>query len=235
MEETRSSDENNNGPQQPSTKKPRKDPEEVGSSAFDSLPIELTQTIIQAVDVTSVAVCRLVCKQWRLWFLERKPPKKEQLCARLALLGRLTVLRWVRENGCPWDAFACSGAARGGHLSALQWARANGCPWDTETCAQAAAGGHLSVLQWARANGCPWSQETCAMAGGRHLSMLQWARANGCPCCARYPKSESKVFKVKAFTITLEFPLAIVMGGSYSLCCRICIVCLHPKDSVVLW
>ena len=51
-------------------------------------------------------------------------------------------------------------AAFGGHLEVLKWARENDCPWDEETCAGAAAHGHLEVLKWARANGCPWGEHT---------------------------------------------------------------------------
>jgi hypothetical protein len=40
----------------------------------------------------------------------------------------------------------------GGHLEILKWARENGCPWNELTCASAARGGHLTVLKWAREN-----------------------------------------------------------------------------------
>jgi hypothetical protein len=44
--------------------------------------------------------------------------------------GHLEVLKWLREEGCPWDADACACAARGGgQMEVLRWARANGCPW----------------------------------------------------------------------------------------------------------
>ena len=46
-------------------------------------------------------------------------------------------------------------AAGGGHLEVLKWGRENGCPWDKDTCACAAIGGHLEVLKWLRENGCP--------------------------------------------------------------------------------
>ena len=42
--------------------------------------------------------------------------------------GHLEVLRWLRENGCPWDFTTCSSAAKNGHLEVLQWACENGCP-----------------------------------------------------------------------------------------------------------
>ena len=46
----------------------------------------------------------------------------------------------------------------------LKWARENGCPWDWETCASAAERGHLEVLKWARENGCPWDEDTRLLA-----------------------------------------------------------------------
>jgi hypothetical protein len=48
-------------------------------------------------------------------------------------------------------------AALNGHLSVLRWCRANGCPWDASTCANAAKNGHLGLLHWCRANGCPYT------------------------------------------------------------------------------
>ena len=69
--------------------------------------------------------------------------------------GRLEIMRWLRRNGCPWDAWTCAVLAEGAHLEALRWARENGCPWDARTIAAAEAGGHDDVLRWARDNGCP--------------------------------------------------------------------------------
>jgi hypothetical protein len=63
------------------------------------------------------------------------------------------VLKWARENGCPWDSWTCEKAAKGGHLEVLQWAHENGCPWDEKTCRYAAEGGHLEVLKYLRENG----------------------------------------------------------------------------------
>jgi len=115
---------------------------------------------------------------------ERLPVGRET-CANAAEGGHLEVLKWARENGCPWDERTCANAAEGGHLEVLKWARENGCPWDEgrartrrgrpprgaevgarerlpvgrgRTCANAAKGGHLEVLKWARENGCPWDE-----------------------------------------------------------------------------
>ncbi len=77
------------------------------------------------------------------------------------------MLRWLRANGCPWNADVCAAAAEGGHFSLLKWARAEGCPWDERVCNQAASNGRLGMLVWARENGgeaCPWSERTYEMA-----------------------------------------------------------------------
>ena len=63
---------------------------------------------------------------------------------RAAKGGHLKVLKWARENDCPWDG-TCMCAAKGGHLKVLKWARENDCPWNKWTCADAAIGGHLEV------------------------------------------------------------------------------------------
>ena len=94
--------------------------------------------------------------------------RKKDLCEDAARGGHLDVLKWARENDCPWDKWTCAFAAEGGHLEILKWARENGCPWDEGTCSYAAYGGHLDVLQWARANGCPWDEIS------RRLATEQW-------------------------------------------------------------
>jgi hypothetical protein len=76
------------------------------------------------------------------------------------------VLKWARENDCPWDEETCACAAKGGHLEVLKWVRENDCPWDEWTCAWAALGGHLEVLNVLRENDCPWDEDTCAGRGG---------------------------------------------------------------------
>ena len=43
-------------------------------------------------------------------------------------------LRGLLEN----DNYLCPAAAKGGHLEVLKWLRENGCPWDEETCRYAA-------------------------------------------------------------------------------------------------
>ncbi|CAB9528076.1 ankyrin repeat protein [Seminavis robusta] len=107
-------------------------------------------------------------------------PMSMGTCKNAASAGHLEILKWARENGCPWDWRTCRRAAGYGHLEVLKWARENGCPWDDYTCSQAAKTGHLEILKWARENGCPWNERTCYnAANGGHLEVLKWARENG--------------------------------------------------------
>ena len=80
---------------------------------------------------------------------------KEDILGVPTFVRSVALLRWARENGCPWDERTCAAAAAAGNLEVLQWAREHGCPWDKETCGAAAKGGHVEVLQWALENSCP--------------------------------------------------------------------------------
>lgn len=83
-------------------------------------------------------------------------PTCADYCSSVAMVGRLDILKWARENGCPWnEKRCCYKAARNGHLNVLQWATENNYQWDLKTSYKASKGGHLNVLQWAIDNGCP--------------------------------------------------------------------------------
>ena len=55
------------------------------------------------------------------------------------------MLKWARENDCPWFADTCSGAALNGHLEIVKWARENGAPWDESTRRLAASKGYVEA------------------------------------------------------------------------------------------
>ena len=58
----------------------------------------------------------------------------------------------------------CRAAAQRGNLSVLKWLRQHGCPWDSPTSHDAAAGSHLELLKWARLQqpACLlWSRREC--------------------------------------------------------------------------
>ena len=42
--------------------------------------------------------------------------------------GHLEVLKWARENGCPWDEWTFRHTMKNGHLDVITWLGENGCP-----------------------------------------------------------------------------------------------------------
>jgi len=70
-------------------------------------------------------------------------------------------LKYLHENGCPWNKEACSNAASGGQLECLKYLHENGCPWDYRTCDNAAKYSewydNLECFKYAHENGCPGS------------------------------------------------------------------------------
>jgi len=63
----------------------------------------------------------------------------------------------LKENGFAWNEATCAGAAIGGHLELLKWLREQGCPWDWQVLDRSQQFNHRShVLKWAEENGCTW-------------------------------------------------------------------------------
>ena len=92
------------------------------------------------------------------WALEKcSENTKVRFCARMARNGRLDMLRFLCDEGCPWDRRTCFEAAYYGHLECLKYAHENGCPCNEFTCSYAARYGQLECLQYAHENGCPGS------------------------------------------------------------------------------
>ena len=116
------------------------------------------------------------------WALEKCLEKRERFCAEIARNGNFVLLKFLHENGCPWDEYTCSEAAFNGHLECLKYAHEKGCPWERLTCSWAASGGHLECLKYAHENGCPWNDWTCFYAAEYgHLECFKYAVENGCP------------------------------------------------------
>lgn len=85
-------------------------------------------------------------------------------------------------SGMMRDDHACVFAAGGGHLGVLKWLRENGCPWESRTLVWAAGGGHLEVVKWAHEQGCPWdSRMRGAAVASKNIEMINWVRDNETP------------------------------------------------------
>jgi hypothetical protein len=111
---------------------------------------------------------------------------KCKTCDGAARNGHLVCLKYLHENGCPWDSWTCATAANNGHLDSLKYAHENGCPWDGRTCLNAAERGHLDCLKYAHENDYALDELTCLYAAAAgHLDCLKYAHENGCPLDGR--------------------------------------------------
>ena len=110
-------------------------------------------------------------------------PWDTRTCDAAVERGRVEVLRWALEAGCPLQRQkATLVAARNGDVNVLALLRSFDCPFDGRTCAAAAGGGRLEAVQWLRAQGCPWDSGSVRAAERHgHPDVLQWLRENGCP------------------------------------------------------
>ena len=101
----------------------------------------------------------------------------------------LSVLQYVHEQGCPWDACTTSAAALQGCLSCLQYALAHGCPCVESVCTQAAtAQGSLACLKALHEHGCEWDACTAkAVAESGNLGVMGYLYDQGCPWDQRTP------------------------------------------------
>ena len=79
------------------------------------------------------------------------------------------MLKWTRENNLAWSADTCKYAAGNGHFPALKYLHENGCPWDSYyACYCAATFKHWDCLQYLVDNKCPgW--KTYAKNYAKHL------------------------------------------------------------------
>jgi len=69
--------------------------------------------------------------------------------------GHLSILQ-SRKLGWSWDRDRiCYVTAEGGHLECLKWMREDGCPWDTRTYYAAQMCGNPDVLKYIINQGCP--------------------------------------------------------------------------------
>ena len=103
---------------------------------------------------------------------------------RAAHEGRLDVLKWLFEKGCPIDHTLCASAAmKSGHVHILQWMKDNGMTGEWRAFMHFAAGiGNLEVVKWLHVNGCPWDENACLFAAFRkHWDTLQYLVDNKCP------------------------------------------------------
>jgi len=140
---------------------------------MERLDDDVLQYVVSCSDAPAL-VLKLVTSRWKRIFPARTTTSVPQMMTSLSLV------RWARDNGCPWSEHMCAHAAHDGNLELLRWLRSEECPWDSWTCTMASGGGHLSVLQWAREQGCPWDERACMLAAERgQFEVLKWIHNHG--------------------------------------------------------
>jgi hypothetical protein len=94
---------------------------------------------------------------------------------------KLTTLRFLHTQGCPWDAGIFMAAAARGHTDMCAYLRAEHCPWNEMVCYHAALNGHAGTLRWLREQDCPWYADTVhlAAAQGGSVEALQFLQQQG--------------------------------------------------------
>ncbi len=95
----------------------------------------------------------------------------------------LNSMKWLREEGCPWDAKTFENAAEVGILENMKWLREEKCPWNAETFSRAVGNGNFDNMKWLREEKCLWDAETFNTAVGvpENLEHVKWLKEEGCP------------------------------------------------------
>jgi len=96
--------------------------------------------------------------------------------------GNMEILEYGHINRLPVSKYASAQAAMKNRYNIIIWLSDRNYPLDETTCAFAASEGHLHLLKKLREDGFPWDRMTPFMAlTYGHLETFNWAMANGCP------------------------------------------------------
>jgi hypothetical protein len=108
--------------------------------------------------------------------------------AAAARMGQIAMCEHLRSIGCEWGTSACEDAALCSELNMLRWLRQNGCPWTVRTvCMHAAYNGCTEILDYIVEQGEVLDAELLTEAlncAGAHnnLPAAQWLRQRGAQC-----------------------------------------------------
>ena len=114
-------------------------------------------------------------------------PLTNEVFTGAVIIGKIEVVKWLKENQCPCTFLVSVDAAEQGHFEILKYLREIGCQWTPLTAAGAAKAGRLDILKWLRSDDdgnilCPLDATACATAALEgHFEILQWLRENDCP------------------------------------------------------
>ena len=123
--------------------------------------------------VAAVSCGHLAVLQWAAGHALAELQALDRICEYAAAGGQLGALRWLRQNGCQWDAWTLFAAASGGADSdLLQKMSKVGAlhppPWTLPEAPW------LELMQWAVAEGCPLDVTACKTAAADRPKTLAW-------------------------------------------------------------
>eukprot|EP00594_Rhizosolenia_setigera_P007119 CAMPEP_0178953064 /NCGR_PEP_ID=MMETSP0789-20121207/8206_1 /TAXON_ID=3005 /ORGANISM="Rhizosolenia setigera, Strain CCMP 1694" /LENGTH=222 /DNA_ID=CAMNT_0020634271 /DNA_START=588 /DNA_END=1256 /DNA_ORIENTATION=- len=130
------------------------------------------------VDATAARHGKLNILKW----LELKGISiNKEHCAELAAeKGHLNIIQWLQEEkGLKLHGDLYQEAIFGCQLHVMKWLREQGCPWHKFTFPYAAQKGNLDILQWLHDKGCPWSEDYRVSENDVKAEMREWLLANG--------------------------------------------------------
>jgi len=94
---------------------------------------------------------------------------------------KFPIVSWFVANGVQWDASWCASAADKGNLDALKWLRDQGCPWDFSTLAKGAKTYEgADIMNYLKENNFPFDAAQIAELELRRIyPAAKWLDANG--------------------------------------------------------
>lgn len=98
--------------------------------------------------------------------------------------GNVECLKYLHDNGCPWNESSCIAAASEGNLGNLEnlkYFHENGCPWNEQTSKAAVRIGDINCLKYLHENGCLWNLQTMRVAVEKgKIESVKYMHENGC-------------------------------------------------------
>jgi hypothetical protein len=117
------------------------------------------------------------------WLHEQGCPwNTDRICGEAAESGSLEMLLYLRQQGCEYNEYSMLSAATSGELAICQHLAAEQCPCGTDVCDRAASCGRFEVFHFLQGIGCPWdvAKVTRAAAMNGSVAMLQCLMQQGC-------------------------------------------------------
>ena len=90
---------------------------------------------------------------------------------------RYELVRFLHENGCPWNELTVKTAARRGHFKILKYTISNGCPIDADALNNAVQKGSMDMVKFLFEINCPINEDAlkCAVQLGS-IEMIEYLR-----------------------------------------------------------